>query len=29
MKTLWEIMAWVTQKERFVNLDQYIEFAEV
>lgn len=28
MKTLWEIMAWVTQKERFEKLDHFIEFSK-
>ena len=28
MKTLWEIMSWVSQKERFVGIEEYIEFAK-
>lgn len=28
MKTLWEIMSWVSQKERFQNIEGYIEFAK-
>ena len=25
MKTLWEIMSWVSQKERFEKIEDYIE----
>lgn len=28
MKTLWEIMSWVSQKERFVEIEDYIEFCK-
>ena len=28
MKTLWEIMSWVSQKERFVKIEDYIEFSK-
>ncbi len=28
MKTLWEIMSWVTQKERFDNINDYIDFSK-
>lgn len=28
MKTLWEIMSWVSQKERFQNIEGYIEFVK-
>lgn len=28
MKTLWEIMSWVSQKERFVKVEDYIEFSK-
>lgn len=28
MKTLWEIMSWVSQKERFIKIDDYIEFSK-
>lgn len=27
MKTLWEIMSWVSQKERFAKIEDYIEFS--
>lgn len=27
MKTLWEIMSWVSQKERFTKIEDYIEFS--
>ncbi len=29
MKTLWEIMSWVSQKDRFTNIENYIDFAKV
>lgn len=29
MKTLWEIMSWVSEKERFLTLNDYAEFAKV
>ncbi len=28
MKTLWEIMSWVSQKERFEKIEDYIEFSK-
>ena len=28
MKTLWEIMSWVSQKERFAKIEDYIEFSK-
>lgn len=28
MKTLWEIMSWVSQKERFTKIEDYIEFSK-
>ena len=28
MKTLWEIMSWVSQKERFQTIEQYVDFAK-
>ncbi len=28
MKTLWEIMSWVSEKSRFNNIQDYIEFAK-
>lgn len=28
MKTLWEIMSWVSQKDRFVQIEDYVEFAK-
>lgn len=28
MKTLWEIMSWVTDKDRFITLNDYFNFAE-
>lgn len=28
MKTLWEIMSWVSEKNRFSEIENYIEFAE-
>lgn len=28
MKTLWEIMSWVSQKERFERIENYIEFSK-
>lgn len=28
MKTLWEIMSWVSQKERFIKIEDYIEFSK-
>lgn len=28
MKTLWELMAWVSQKERFANIEKYIDFSK-
>lgn len=28
MKTLWEIMAWVSEKSRFSKIEDYIEFAK-
>lgn len=28
MKTLWEIMSWVSQKERFAKREDYIEFSK-
>lgn len=28
MKTLWEIMSWVSQKERFAKTEDYIEFSK-
>ena len=28
MKTLWEIMSWVSQKERFARIEDYIDFSK-
>ncbi len=28
MKTLWEIMSWVSEKSRFSKIENYIEFAK-
>lgn len=28
MKTLWEIMSWVSQKDRFLKIEDYIDFAK-
>ena len=28
MKTLWEIMSWVSQKERFQTIGEYVDFAK-
>lgn len=28
MKTLWEIMSWVSQKDRFVKIQDYVEFSK-
>ncbi|MCI6479069.1 MAG: hypothetical protein PUI38_03755 [Candidatus Treponema excrementipullorum] len=28
MKTLWEIMSWVSQKDRFIKISDYIEFSK-
>lgn len=28
MKTLWELMSWVSQKERFADIDKYIDFSK-
>lgn len=28
MKTLWELMSWVTEKQRFESIENYIEFAK-
>lgn len=28
MKTLWEIMSWVSQKERFQKIEDYVEFSK-
>ena len=28
MKTLWEIMSWVSQKERFDTIEDYVEFSK-
>lgn len=28
MKTLWELMAWVSQKDRFQTIEQYMEFSK-
>lgn len=28
MKTLWELMSWVSEKQRFEKIDDYIEFAK-
>lgn len=28
MKTLWEIMSWVSEKSRFSKIEDYIEFAK-
>lgn len=28
MKTLWEIMSWVSQKERFADIEKYLDFSK-
>lgn len=28
MKTLWELMSWVSEKKRFETIGDYVEFAK-
>lgn len=28
MKTLWELMSWVSEKQRFKTIGDYVEFAK-
>lgn len=28
MKTLWELMSWVSEKQRFETIGDYVEFAK-